>query len=252
MGRTNRFVSVHGRQSLSTRRSSPPPAAGTIHCEAAPAPGSPARWSGHGVAFLAAATASSIAWFIAYLSLFKVVGIHTEQASALEGLEARHPQLGQCRWRPEGRRHLEKSLKERLRYTNPDVALAVEFVAPSTAMDATTAVVHETVNKIISGFIDNYERKSSVEDHLERLEMAQIKLDFALETSNKWQITGGPLLRWQKKLKRAAEECDETLRKCRQRVQEEEEVEQQMEQISILRIWGKFSDGEWCHVDMPN
>uniref|UniRef100_A0A0E0LGI7 Uncharacterized protein n=1 Tax=Oryza punctata TaxID=4537 RepID=A0A0E0LGI7_ORYPU len=89
------------------------------------------------------------------------------------------------------------------------------------------SVVHETVNKIISNLIDKYERKSSVEEQMERLEMAQIKLEIALETSNKWTITGGPLLRWQKKLKRAAEECDFTLRKCRQRVQEEEEEEQQ-------------------------
>jgi hypothetical protein len=96
-----------------------------------------------------------------------------------------------------------------------------------------SAVVHETVNKIISGLVDKYERKSSAEEQMERLEMAQIKLEIALETSNKWQITSGPLLRWQKKLKRAAEECDDTLRKCRQRVEEEEEVEQQVRNSSF-------------------
>ncbi|KAF2921253.1 hypothetical protein DAI22_07g016800 [Oryza sativa Japonica Group] len=89
-----------------------------------------------------------------------------------------------------------------------------------------SAIVHETVNKIVSGLIDRCEQKSSAQDHLERLEMAQIKLDFALETSNKWQITSGPLLRWQKKLKRAAEECDDTIRMCKQRVQEEQEAKQ--------------------------
>ncbi|KAF0926104.1 hypothetical protein E2562_021818 [Oryza meyeriana var. granulata] len=89
-----------------------------------------------------------------------------------------------------------------------------------------SAIVHETLNKIISGMIDKYERKSSAEGQMERLEMAQIKLEVALETSNKWQITGGPLLHWQKKLKRVAEDCDDTLRKCRQRVQEEQEAEQ--------------------------
>uniref|UniRef100_A0A0E0HW45 Uncharacterized protein n=1 Tax=Oryza nivara TaxID=4536 RepID=A0A0E0HW45_ORYNI len=77
-----------------------------------------------------------------------------------------------------------------------------------------SAVVHETVNKIISGLIDKYEQNSSAEEQMERLEMAHIKLETALETSSKWQITGGPLQRWQKKLKRAAEECDDTLRKC--------------------------------------
>uniref|UniRef100_A0A0D9WV11 Uncharacterized protein n=1 Tax=Leersia perrieri TaxID=77586 RepID=A0A0D9WV11_9ORYZ len=98
-----------------------------------------------------------------------------------------------------------------------------------------SAIVHETVNKVMSGLLDKYEQKSSGEDRLERLEMAQIKLEFALETSNKWQITSGPLLRWQKKLKRAAEECDDTLRKCRQRVQEEEEAKQQVRNSSFPR-----------------
>ncbi|KAF0926111.1 hypothetical protein E2562_021825 [Oryza meyeriana var. granulata] len=82
------------------------------------------------------------------------------------------------------------------------------------------------MNKIISGMIDKYERRSSAEEQMERLEMAHIKMEIALETFNKWQITDGPLLRWQKKLKRAAEECDDTLRKCRQHVQEEQETEQ--------------------------
>jgi hypothetical protein len=96
-----------------------------------------------------------------------------------------------------------------------------------------SAVVHETVNKIISGLIDKYEQNSSAEEQMERLEMAHIKLETALETSSKWQITGGPLQRWQKKLKRAAEECDDTLRKCRQRVQEEEQAEQQVRNSSL-------------------
>uniref|UniRef100_A0A0E0AFB9 Uncharacterized protein n=1 Tax=Oryza glumipatula TaxID=40148 RepID=A0A0E0AFB9_9ORYZ len=98
-----------------------------------------------------------------------------------------------------------------------------------------SAITQETVNRIISGLIDRCERKSSAQDHLERLEMAQIKLEFALETSNKWQITSGPLLRWQKKLKRATEECDDTLRKCRQHIQEEDEVEQQVRNSSFPR-----------------
>jgi hypothetical protein len=53
---------------------------------------------------------------------------------ALEGLEARAPRPGQCRWRPEGRRYPRKTLKERLRY-KPDVALAVD---PDTAESANT------------------------------------------------------------------------------------------------------------------
>ncbi|EAZ38542.1 hypothetical protein OsJ_22929 [Oryza sativa Japonica Group] len=98
-----------------------------------------------------------------------------------------------------------------------------------------SAIVTETVNKIISGMIDNYEQKLSADELMERLEMAQIKLELALETSSKWQITSEPLLRWQKKLKRATEECDDTLRKCRQHVQEEEEKEQQVRNSSFPR-----------------
>ncbi|CAD6253339.1 unnamed protein product [Miscanthus lutarioriparius] len=56
--------------------------------------------------------------------------------------------------------------------------------------------------------------------------MAHIKLEAALEASNEWNITSPPLLRWRSKLKRATQECDHTLRRCRQRLQEEEAVKQ--------------------------
>ena len=56
--------------------------------------------------------------------------------------------------------------------------------------------------------------------------MAQIRPEVTLETSNKWNITNVPLLRWQSKLKHATQECDHTLRRCRQRLQEQEEVKQ--------------------------
>jgi hypothetical protein len=58
---------------------------------------------------------------------------------------------------------------------------------------------------------------------MERMEMAHIKLEAALETSIKWNITSTPLLRWRSKLKRAAQECDNTLRRCKRRLEEEEE-----------------------------
>jgi len=58
--------------------------------------------------------------------------------------------------------------------------------------------------------------------------MAHIKLDAALETSEKWQITDASLLRWRKKLKRAAQECDDTLHECKNRILEEEQIEQEV------------------------
>ena len=86
-----------------------------------------------------------------------------------------------------------------------------------------SAVVHEVVSQILSDLISRREGKEKVKvnENLERLEMAHIKLEAALETSEKWQITGASLLRWRKKLKRASQECDDTLHKCKHRILEE-------------------------------
>ena len=66
--------------------------------------------------------------------------IHPNRSlSTLEGSEARAPRPRQCRWRPEGRRYPERSLKERLRYI-PDSALVVDHITTApTTMDATAA-----------------------------------------------------------------------------------------------------------------
>ncbi|KAL5198436.1 hypothetical protein ABZP36_001948 [Zizania latifolia] len=98
-----------------------------------------------------------------------------------------------------------------------------------------SVVVHEAVSQIIYGLINRYDWNSNAEEHMERLEMAHTKLEAALETSDKWKITDASLLRWKKKLKHAAQECDDTLRKCRQRVQEEEAKEQQVRNSSFPR-----------------
>jgi len=61
----------------------------------------------------------------------------------------------------------------------------------------TSAVVQETVSQVLSGLVQKYEKKeeSNVIRNLERLEMARIRLEAALETSEKWQITDVSLLR---------------------------------------------------------
>ena len=76
-----------------------------------------------------------------------------------------------------------------------------------------SAVVHETVSQIVSDLINRHEekQKSKTDENMERLELAHIKLEAALETSEKWQITDASLLHWRKKLKRASQECDDTL-----------------------------------------
>ena len=65
--------------------------------------------------------------------------------------------------------------------------------------------------------------------------MAHIRLEAALETSEKWQITYASLLRWHRKLKRAAQECDETLHKCKLRILEDERMEQEVRSSSIAK-----------------
>ncbi|TKW30199.1 hypothetical protein SEVIR_2G019800v4 [Setaria viridis] len=97
------------------------------------------------------------------------------------------------------------------------------------------AIVQETVGQILSGLVQKYEEKeeSNEKRNLERLEMAHIRLEAALETSNKWQITDASLLHWRRNLKRAAQECDDTLHKCKQRILEDEQMEQEVKNSSL-------------------
>ncbi|RCV09304.1 hypothetical protein SEVIR_2G021700v4 [Setaria viridis] len=95
----------------------------------------------------------------------------------------------------------------------------------------TSAIAGETVNRIISALVGGDDDKST--ENMERLEMAHIKMESVLHVSDKWQITGGPLLRWQRKLKRAACECDDALQSCKQRVIEEREIRRLVSQSSF-------------------
>jgi len=90
-----------------------------------------------------------------------------------------------------------------------------------------SAVIQESVSQIISGLVQKYEEKVETNEirNIERLEMAHIRLEAALETSEKWQITDASLLHWRKKLKRAAQDCGNTLHKGKQRILEEEKME---------------------------
>jgi hypothetical protein len=103
--------------------------------------------------------------------------------------------------------------------------MAVEMVS--------SAVAQEALNEVLSRIKEGYAEKSDAKEHIERMEMAHIKLEAALETANKWNITSAPLLRWQSKLKRATQECNHTLRRCRQQLQEEEEVQQVVQSSSF-------------------
>uniref|UniRef100_K4AIM7 Uncharacterized protein n=1 Tax=Setaria italica TaxID=4555 RepID=K4AIM7_SETIT len=88
-----------------------------------------------------------------------------------------------------------------------------------------SAVAEEMVTQIVSSVLDKRKRgrEPSEKERLERLEMAHIKLEAALETSDRWRISDASLLRWRGKLKRAARECDDALRRSKQLAVENEE-----------------------------
>ncbi|OEL18659.1 hypothetical protein BAE44_0020321 [Dichanthelium oligosanthes] len=96
-----------------------------------------------------------------------------------------------------------------------------------------SAVIGETVSTIISSLGRKVEEKADLSENIERLEIAQIKMEAALDMSNKWQISNMPLIRWRSKLKRAAQECNDTLRQCKQRAIEEEDIRQHISQSSF-------------------
>ncbi|KAM3197904.1 hypothetical protein ACQJBY_073153 [Aegilops geniculata] len=92
-----------------------------------------------------------------------------------------------------------------------------------------SAVVGETVTRVSSFIIDKPGKRPCGRDEMERLEMAHIKMEAALQLSDRWQITAAPVLLWRSKLKRAAQECDDTLRHLtqRQRAVVDEELRRQ-------------------------
>jgi hypothetical protein len=104
------------------------------------------------------------------------------------------------------------------------------------AQMVSSAVAQEAVSQALSKLKERYGHKSDGKEHMERMEMAHIKLEAALETSNKWNVTSVPLLRWQSKLKRAAQECDHTLRRCKQRMEEEEERQHWVRRFAFPKL----------------
>jgi hypothetical protein len=98
-----------------------------------------------------------------------------------------------------------------------------------------SAVVHESVSQILSGLLQKYEDKQNLNvfRNLERLEMAHIRLEAVLQTSDKWDITDTSLLRWRRKLKCAAQECQDTLHRSRQRILDNEHIEKEVSNFCL-------------------
>jgi hypothetical protein len=104
------------------------------------------------------------------------------------------------------------------------------------AENVSSAVVQESVNQILSALLKKYDEKqdSNTNSNLERLQMAHIRLEAALETSENWQILdSSALLRWRRKLKRAAQECGDTLHKCKHQILEKDQIEQEVRNSSL-------------------
>uniref|UniRef100_A0A0E0LGI2 Uncharacterized protein n=1 Tax=Oryza punctata TaxID=4537 RepID=A0A0E0LGI2_ORYPU len=99
-----------------------------------------------------------------------------------------------------------------------------------------SAVVGEAVSRVSTFFIDKHKRKLSEEDGMERLEMAHIRMEAALEISGKWPpVTDASLLRWRKKLKLASDECSQVMDRCKRRAMEDDEMEQEIRRCSFPR-----------------
>ena len=96
-----------------------------------------------------------------------------------------------------------------------------------------SAVAQEAVNKVLSRIKEGYVEKSDAKERLERTEMAHIKLEAALETSNMWNITSA---RTTASLVKQAQACHTGVRSCfapLQAFQEEEEVQQAVQSSSF-------------------
>ncbi|XP_052162323.1 uncharacterized protein LOC127779554 [Oryza glaberrima] len=97
-----------------------------------------------------------------------------------------------------------------------------------------SAVVSEAVSRISTFFIDKHKWKLSEEDGMERLEIAHIRMEAALEISSRWpRVTDASLLRWRKKLKRASDECSQVMDRCKRRAMEDDEMEQEVRQCAF-------------------
>ncbi|KAM3335693.1 hypothetical protein ACQJBY_029909 [Aegilops geniculata] len=100
-----------------------------------------------------------------------------------------------------------------------------------------SAIIGETVTQIFSGITNRKDDDKSDEatggSGLQRLEMAHIKMEAALEMSDKWQITDVSLLHWRKKLKCAAQDCNDAARRCWELSLEEDEADQVLRKSSL-------------------
>ncbi|EEE52064.1 hypothetical protein OsJ_33822 [Oryza sativa Japonica Group] len=92
---------------------------------------------------------------------------------------------------------------------------------PSVVEIVGSAVVGEAVGRICSYLISRGEEEVAAGDGAEhdeeRMEVALLRIQAAVEEADGWHITNRPLVRWRDKLKRAADEGECVLREYRRR-----------------------------------
>ncbi|AQL06161.1 uncharacterized protein [Zea mays] len=103
-----------------------------------------------------------------------------------------------------------------------------------------SVVVGEVVNRTFSFLISKHSRERlSTREGVERLEMAHIKMEAALELSSRWQHhatdADASLLRWRRKLRRAADECDAALHRWKLRELQEEDARERLARAPLPR-----------------
>ncbi|XP_062213383.1 uncharacterized protein LOC133914277 [Phragmites australis] len=89
-------------------------------------------------------------------------------------------------------------------------------------------VAGEVVNRTSSFLISKHRERLTTREGIERLEMAHIKMEAALEVFSRWQVTDMSLLLWRRKLRRAADDCDVALHRWKLRELEEEAARERL------------------------
>ncbi|PWZ54550.1 hypothetical protein Zm00014a_007463 [Zea mays] len=105
-------------------------------------------------------------------------------------------------------------------------------------------VVGEVVNRTSSFIVSKHRERLSTREGIERLEMAYVKMEAALELSSRpgrlqqqatATATDASLLRWRRRLRRAADECDAALRRLKLRELQEEDARERLARAPLPR-----------------
>jgi hypothetical protein len=98
-----------------------------------------------------------------------------------------------------------------------------------------SVVVGEVVNRTTSFIISKHKERLTTWEGIERLEMAHIKMEAAFDVSGRWQTTDVSLLRWRRKLRRTADDCDAALHRWKLRALEDEAARERLARAPFRR-----------------